>query len=70
MEAKKTCPFCGSSNIRLREGILRVRIMPVVGGGPGIERTFPLYRCLACGRSFDGTETGEGPDPEGSELFR
>jgi hypothetical protein len=56
MEAEKSCLFCGSSRIRQREGIIRIRVMPVVGGGPGVERTFPIYHCLACGRSFDEIE--------------
>jgi len=70
MEDKKTCPYCGSSNIRLREGIVRARTVPVEGGGPGVERTYPLYHCLSCGLGFDESEAGEGLDPEGPELFR
>ena len=65
MEDVKNCPFCGGSDIRLREGVLRLRIVPVVGGGPGEERSYLVYRCLACGRAFDETEkeAGEGPEP-------
>ena len=65
MATEKTCPFCGGSDIRLREGMLRVRTVPAVGGGPGIERSYLVYRCLACGRAFDETEkeAGEGPEP-------
>lgn len=49
METGKICPFCGGSDIRLREGMLRVRIMPVVGGGPSEDRAFLVFRCLTCG---------------------
>jgi len=63
MESKKTCPFCGSTMIRLQEGMLRIRVMPVIGGGPGVDRTFLVYRCLNCGRSFDKIEAEEGPEP-------
>ena len=62
METDKTCFFCGSSNIRLREGIIRARIVPGPDGGPGIEGAYPIYRCLACGRSFDEIEAGEGQE--------
>ena len=63
MATEKTCPFCGGSDISLREGMLRVRTVPAVGGGPGIERSYLVYRCLACGRGFDETEAGEAPEP-------
>ena len=48
--------------IRLQEGMLRIRVMPV-GTGPGVDRTFLVYRCLNCGRSFDKIEAEEGPEP-------
>lgn len=62
METIRTCPFCGSPNVRLREGMLRVRTVPVVGGGPGEDRAFLVFSCLGCGRGFDETEieAGEG----------
>jgi hypothetical protein len=61
MEAVKNCPICGSLDIRLREGVLRLRIVPVVGGGPGEDRAFLVFKCLACGRGFDEIEAQEGP---------
>jgi hypothetical protein len=60
METDKRCPFCASPNVRLRDGMLRVRTVPVVGGGPGEDRTFLVFRCLACGRGFDETEIEAG----------
>jgi hypothetical protein len=56
MEDAKNCPFCGSSDIRLREGMLRDRTVPMVGDGPYEDRAFLVFRCLACGRGFDETE--------------
>ncbi len=62
MDDKLSCPFCGSFNIRLREGLLRVRIMPEDDGEPDEARGYLVYRCLACGRGFDEIEA-EGPAP-------
>jgi DNA-directed RNA polymerase subunit RPC12/RpoP len=62
METDKRCPYCASPNVRLRDGVLRLRIVPVVGGGPGIERSYLVYCCPACGRDFDETEIQAGED--------
>ena len=61
MDKDKRCPFCASPDVRLREGMLRVRTVPVVGEGPWEDRAFLVFRCLACGRGFDEVEAGEGP---------
>lgn len=65
METDTHCPFCASPDVRLREGVLRVRTVPGVGGGPYEDRAFLVFRCLTCGRAFDETEieAGEGPEP-------
>jgi len=41
MQTYKSCPFCGSHRVRLWDGVLRVYVMPVDAGKPGVERTFP-----------------------------
>jgi transposase-like protein len=63
-ETDERCPFCASPNVHLREGMLRVRTVPVVGG-PGEDRAFLVFRCLGCGRAFDETETEAGEGLEG-----
>jgi DNA-directed RNA polymerase subunit RPC12/RpoP len=68
MDKDMRCPFCGSPSVRLWEGVLRVRTVPAVGGGPGIERSYLVYRCLACGRGFDETEIEAGVGTEHGGL--
>lgn len=65
METDKRCPFCASTDVRLREGMLRVRVVPVVDGGPYEDRAFLVFKCLTCGRAFDEIEAGEGQDLTG-----
>ncbi len=31
-------------------------------GGPGVERKCPVFRCMACGRSFDEVEAEEAAE--------
>jgi len=57
----KSCPFCGSLGVRLEDGMLRARTMPVDVGEPDEEEGCLVYRCLSCGRSFDEIEAQEGP---------
>jgi hypothetical protein len=38
-------------------------------GGSGVERNYLVYCCLACGRGFDETGAGGGPDQTGSLDF-
>lgn len=63
METDKRCPFCASPDVRLREGMLRVRVVPVAGGGPSEDRAFLVFRCLGCGRGFDEIEAEESYSP-------
>jgi DNA-directed RNA polymerase subunit RPC12/RpoP len=63
METNTRCPFCDSPDVRLREAMLRVRVVPVVGGGPWEDRAFLVFRCLTCGRGFDETEIEAGYSP-------
>ena len=43
-------PCCGSINTRLREGIIRARIVSSEPGDEPLERICAVYRCLDCGR--------------------
>jgi hypothetical protein len=66
METDKSCPFCKSPSVRLWDGVLRVRTVSEVGGGPGEDRACLVFRCLTRGRGFEETEmaTEEGPEPK------
>lgn len=69
MEKRSPCPYCGSSRIRLLEARITVRIVEVSEGGPWVERKYPVYRCLACGHSFDEIESEEGQAADGRALL-
>jgi DNA-directed RNA polymerase subunit RPC12/RpoP len=60
MADKLSCPYCASPQIRLWEAVQTIRIVERPGGGPGIERKGPVYRCLVCGHTFDEVEAEEG----------
>jgi len=64
MPDKLSCPYCGSPEVRLWEAVLTIRIVDRPEGGPGVKRKCPVYRCLACGRSFDEVEAQESQEPE------
>jgi DNA-directed RNA polymerase subunit RPC12/RpoP len=61
------CIYCGSYEALPFEGMARIRIIPGAPREPGRARSFIVYRCLYCGRTFDegkleGMERpGEGP---------
>ena len=64
MDDKLSCPYCGSAQVRLLEAIITIRLVEPPEGGPGIERICPLYRCIACGRSFDEIEAEDLGSPD------
>jgi DNA-directed RNA polymerase subunit RPC12/RpoP len=51
-----SCPYCGSSQARRSEAIYTVRIVARPEGGPGREKKCAVYRCGACGHTFDEIE--------------
>jgi DNA-directed RNA polymerase subunit RPC12/RpoP len=64
MDDKLSCPYCGSSQVRRLDAMITVRLVERPEGGPARERRCRVYRCLACGHSFDEIEAEEGPEPE------
>jgi len=69
MPDKLSCPYCRSSEVRLWEAVLTIRIVERPEGGQWVERKCPVYRCHACGRTFDEVEAGEGPGEDGEPSF-
>lgn len=65
------CPYCTSTSVRLLEAMLTVRLLEQPEGGGFVERKFPIFRCLACGRQFSEMEGEEGsePDADGEPSF-
>jgi hypothetical protein len=64
MDDKLSFPYCRSPKVRRLDAIYTVRIVARPEGGPGKEKKCAVYRCLACGRSFDEIEAEESPGSE------
>ena len=69
MADKFICPYCGSPQLQLLEARHTVRIVSRPEGGPGKEKKCAVFRCFACGRTFDEVEAGEGPGEDGEPSF-
>lgn len=61
------CLFCESTCIKRLDGIVSSRYVEDPAGGRAVERMCPVYRCLSCGRSFDGPDDGEIKEPDEDE---
>ena len=64
MADKLSCPYCEGSRLLLLEARYTVRIVSRPEGGPGKEKKCAVFRCFACGRTFDEVEAGEGSELE------
>lgn len=62
MDDKLSCPYCRSAQVRLWEAVITVRLMTPTEGGPGVERKCPVFRCVACGRTFDEVKAEEAAE--------
>ncbi len=61
MADKLSCPYCATLSFRLMEAMVTIRFIERSEDGPARERKCAVYRCLACGQTFDEMEAGDGP---------
>jgi len=50
--------------VPLQDVIFTVRLLERPESGGFVERKCPVYRCLACGRTFDENDGEEGAEYE------
>ncbi|MDD8025563.1 MAG: hypothetical protein PHI34_03535 [Acidobacteriota bacterium] len=63
------CPFCDSTHVKRLDGIVSSRYVEDPAGGRAVERMYPVYRCLSCGKSFDIPDLFEVHEPEEDDLL-
>ena len=48
------CPVCGSSRLKILKGIYTEYVIKNFSTGALEKKRIPFYRCLECGKEFEG----------------